>query len=364
MKTKAVRIDPGMFYPHYTSAAAATQHVLADLHRWGANTAFIFAASPIYGPYYQTQHPNLGKSTRFPGPDSYLRGENFLAVFANAAQRMGIRVIASFRMNQYQRLAEANPTWRSRVKDGDYVTRIYGDANWLWPLSAHVPGYRQWFGDMLQDVLIRIPELSGLDACEGNVAEGAEEGDGMPDRRLAIPGPVGSQNWREARADAMTELHSILLQACAGRESHFVHDLSVRKVGQQWNLTPGKAYAAGCGFDFDDIVGLGYTHPCLSAIWQQREGEYPGNFGPQFTANAADEFGHRYPGRTLLTHVEATNFAGIRPNPVQFGQAVKLALAHSSGVTVYSYDQMKEVKGGAYVDSAYGTQLAAAFATA
>ena len=306
----------------------------------------------------------MGRSGRIAGPDSYLRAENFLAVFANAAQAAGIRVIASFRMNQYQRCAEANPTWRSQTAQGDYITRIYGDANWLWPISAHSSAYRAWFRGMLEDVLARIPELAGLDACEGNVAEAGEEGAGMPDRRLTQPTPIGSTDWREARSAAMTDLHATLLDVCAGRESHVVHDLSVRQTNGHWNLTPGQAYAASCGFDWDNVIGLGYTHACLSAIWQQRAAEFPGNFSPASTAEFARQFAERYPGVTTLTHVEATRFGNIRPTPPQFGESVRKALVASDGVTVYSYDQLKEVRNGSYVDSAYGTAFKSALATA
>lgn len=372
MKTKAIRVDPGMFYGAYQTADLAVAGVLKDAQHWGANTIFVFAFSPVYGAYYPAQHPGSWKNSDF--------GDgNFLGKLTHAANAVGVKVVASIHLNWFEKLAAAHPDWVALRQDlTKYSTRPFGEAHPIYNLSAHVPAFGDWLEGLLNDLVQRVPGLHGLEACEATVAESAEQGQGMPDFHplakssflVAHPGHTFAPSdplWASHRSAALTNLHRRLKKVADthGMTSYAIHDLSTQD-GSEW-LTTSLDYANGCGFDWDALVAAGFT-PILSAIWQQRAFENqtavppkPFHYLPIWTASAAQQWATRYPAANRMLHVEVTPWIGahpkVTPTPDQFGEALGFALSGSQGTTVYSYDQLKVKESHPYKDNAYADAL-------
>lgn len=387
---KAIRIDPGMFSGVFPSADAAVQGVVDDLVRWKADTAFVFAYSPIYGAYYSTSYPGAWGT-------SFLAAQNFLPKFVTAAKAKNIKVVASYRMNHYQGApgADFHPEWRMLAQGNGSLPRPTYSWNGygvpINPLSAYAKGvggkgFADWFQGLLEDAKTRHPGLFGLEACEGNVAESFEEGATMPDFHpdaLADfssknPGkPFGGPEWRKHRAAGLTELHRRLKAVCGTTHKAFViHDLPC--AAAQTTLRDPDGYAAGCGFDWRAIAALGFDGLILSAIWQQRQqdacedGGDPSKFNPAWTGAAAAQFKALFPSANRYIHVEATRFPSFHqnkcpatPKPDELYDAIVQGLKNSSGVTLYSYDQLRRKNAaGKFVDNGYAVAVQEAFATA
>jgi hypothetical protein len=226
--------------------------------------------------------------------------------------------------------------------------------------------------------------VDGIEALEGNVAAGFEGGPNAPDYNkqslfhFAAAHPtahVGDDTWKQHRADGMTGLHSILLNAV--RSSHSIQAYVVNGLVTDpfntTNLMSFANYAKGCGFDWQGIFNLGFDVVVQEAIWQQLEqnaellGTSPGTFTPAWTSTAVDQFSAQLPGSTPvhLGHVEVTPFSlgskvVITPSPAQFQQALIAALTRTAGSSVYSYSQMK-TNG---VNNAYASVLRSVYTSA
>lgn len=349
-KIKGLRIDPGFYFrpngtPIFANPHIAAQTMVSDAASWGVNTLFIFAYSPDYGPVYHTNWTGTQVTNSLGQLD-------FLREIVRAANAHGIKVIASFRMNWESRIASQHPTWRSTLHNGTpYKTY----------LSAWNPAYQAWFKALLQDFVAVLPDIDGLEACEGNVLDCFETGQSAPDYSQAAHDafvakfhrqPVMDEAvWLQFRADGMTQLHSILHSAAAGRATYAIHDLP-SAGGATSNLFDLDAYAKACGFDFKAVSALGF-HMIQGAIWQQRRRDTgDAGFNPAWTTHAATLFRHlTLPGHgKRLTHVEVTPFfpndpvgSQVKPTDTEFHDALLAAGQVSDGVTVYSYHQLKDL---------------------
>ena len=410
---KAIRIDPGMFVPQFASTKAAIDGVIADLLRWKADAAFVFAYSPIFGAYYKT-------AVRQAWGTSFLKNDDFLRKFAKAASAKGLKVVASYRLNHYEGAPALGgtapvpfrPEWRMRIQrqvngvHAPYLFHGYGVP--IHPLSPYARSadltFADWF-QMLVTEAAAIPGLHGLEACEGNVAEGAEGPGDMPDFhpdalasfRLQFPGIApGGPEWRHDRSAGLTELHARLRKAAhdRGLKAYVIHDLPASNDSlhaQTKALAAGTApanelerrlelfhlgtYADLTGFDWPAIQQAGYDHHIVSAIWQQRRqdacalGFAPALFSPQWPAVAAQRFRQATGAASVMSHVEITpwpasgaNCPRLAPTAHQVEATIKQARANSSGVTIYSYDQLKQKNAqGKWVDNAYATAVRNAF---
>ncbi|AIE84761.1 hypothetical protein [Fimbriimonas ginsengisoli] len=358
MKMKGLRVDPGFLPLEMLDPAVSVPRIVADCKRWGVDTIFVFAFSPVFGAFYFTELPGAWRQQDLAAS----KEKNFLPKLIAAAHAQGIKVVASFRLNQYERIATAHPDWRVLRKNGQpYEVDLGGIKGH--PLSAWHPGYRAWFSSLMHDVVTLCRDLDGLEACEGTVAEGMEHGDVAPDYNAAAladfnrkhPGaPEGDLLWKRHRAEGMTGLHEILLHASQRLpqgQSYAIHDLVTERF-DSLNLMNPDTYADECGFDFKGIASLGYDRMIQGAIWQQREQNArllgkSGVFTPQWTDNAVKGFAGIFPtGKPILhAHVEVTPFlAGstvvVTPQPADFEKALGLALAGTQGSTVYSYHQL------------------------
>ncbi len=372
MKLKGLRVDPGYMTLTVPDPLVAAKAVIHDCLNYGVNTIFVFAFSPVYGAYYFTNylgswpHPKYGANA----------SNNFLGQLIPLAHQNGLKVVASFLMNQYQNIAQAHPAWRMLRGNGQpYQVAIGNDI--VTPLCAWHPDYRTWFQGLITDVTTRFPQLDGIEACEGNVAQGFEQDQTAPDYNpVAIqnfltnhPGArIGDKTWKQHRADGMSGLHQLLLTAVRRLPNALAYVINgtVTSPFNTTNLMSFDDYATGCGFDWRAVRTQGFDVVIQEAIWQQLEwnaellGTPAGTFTPTWTSSAVGQFATMMPGPkpVKMAHVEVTPFSigsriVITPTPAQFKIALAAALNGSQGATVYSYSQLKT--NGA--DNAYAQSL-------
>lgn len=375
MKLKGLRVDPGLLTQQYPAASAGAAAVVTDCKRYGVTTIFVFAFSPVYGRYYYSTLAGTWAGTTY-GTSA---PQSFLTEIISLAHAVGIKVVATFPLNLYQNIATRNPSWQTIRQNGQPYTMKYG-ASIVNPLSAWHPGFRTWFTNLIEDFLSRHPDVDGIEACEGNVANSFESGADAPDYNATAiqifseshPGAtVGGSTWVQFRADGMTGLHQIMFDAARNaRElpTYIVNSLACNY--QTSTLMSLAGYAAGCGFDWAAVAKIGFNNFIQETNWQQAEvngqesGLPAGTFSPDWTANAINQFAQRLPAHlpVKMAHVEVTTFSGktkagipfsIAPSVPQFKTALTEALAGSQGVTVYSYSLLKN---GA-VDNAFAGAL-------
>lgn len=357
---KGLRVDPGYMTQSIPDPAAAAAATVADCVKYGVNTIFAFAYSPVFGAYYYTQYEGAWAQTAYGASQT----DNFMGQLISAAHAAGLKVVAYFPLNMYQTLAASNPSWQSLCQNLQPYSIAFG-GYMVNPLCAWHPGYQTWFSGFIADALKRMPELDGIDASEGNVAAGFESGPGAPDYNPAAiqdfnqkysGGQVGDDTWKQHRADGMTALHQLFLAAVRAAEGvqAYVTNGLVTVQFNETTLMPLDLYAQGCGFDWQAVANLGFDYLVQETIWQQLEqnaealGTATGLFTPAWTASAIQQFAALLSGApgVKLAHVEVTPFGAapapvVAPTPPQFQQALSLALAGAQGTSMYSYSQLK-----------------------
>ena len=346
---------------------------MADCLSYGVNTIFVYAFSPVYGRYYYSTYPEAWPNSSY----GKTLSNNFLAQLLDIAHHNGIKVVASFPLNQFQGIATNHPDWQSLNGDGTPFTTSIG-PDIINQLCVWHPGYRNWYQGLIQDVVTRYPSLDGIEACEGNVNPSMNPSPNMPDHNPAAvqafneihPGaPASGDPWQQHRADGMSGLHQLFLQAAHTNpniKTYVVNGLVT--VFAQKNLMTFQDYALLCGYDWQAVGNLGFNFAIQEAMWQQMQWNYqslvphpdPNFYQPGWTSQAVAEFASRPlgAGTMKLAHVEVTPFVQhtpvvITPSPAQFQMALTLAFNGSAGTTVYSYSQLK--LGAA--DNAYGIAL-------
>ena len=363
MKLKGLRVDPGLLTQEYPTASAGAAAVVNDCKRYGVTTIFVFAYSPVYGRYYFSTLTGTWAETAY-GTNL---AQNFVAQIIELAHTAGIKVVATFPLNLYQNIAASKPSWRALRQNGQPYTMVYGQ-NTINPLSAWHPNFRTWFTRLIDDFLSRHPDLDGIEACEGNVANSFETGDVAPDYNTTATqifksqypsGVVGDSNWVKFRAEGMTGLHQIIFEAARNARdlpTYVVNSLAC--AYQTTTLMTPAAYADGCGFDWAAVANLGFNNFIQETNWQQAEvngqesGLAAGTFTVDWTSTAIHQFAQRLPAAVpvKMAHVEVTTFSGktpqgvafsVGPTVAQFKTALSEALAGSQGVTVYSYSLLK-----------------------
>jgi len=368
MKVKGLRVDPGYLFNASTTDAIAKK-VVADCKKLNVNTIFLMAFSPFYGAYYYTPWAGSWPQVDFGSTVE----KNFIGKLLPAAHAAGLSVVASFRMNLYEKIPGVSTDWNVLRKDhAPYTVPLDGTHSTVQRCAWH-PKFRTWFSQLLNDFVSLYPAIDGLEACEGSVAQAFESGVTEPDyNAFALadfqrkhPGANPSETvWKRHRSEGLIGLHEILLHATRRlpkAKAYVIHDLVTSPFDAAPLMDPD-VYADFCGFDWRGIASLGYDFLVQGAIWQQREqnaralGSPPGKFAPQWTGAAVKHFG------TLMTslsaarmaHVEVTPFPPVTPTPAQFADALKLAFNGSQGTTVYSYHQLYDSHGA---ENAYAAVL-------
>jgi hypothetical protein len=346
---KAIRFDPSYVYdlPELAglSSPDIAARVAADIASAGFNTVFLWVYSPVYGAFYNT---NYSMSHIEAG----IGREDFTRHFLTAAKARGLKVIALFHVNNYQKVWQQRPDWRVKNrKGGNY--RPFSD---VFPLSAFSPPYQSWLRGLLKDFLVRHPTIDGLEAFEAMVDyswnDGADYNVSANNTffRNFPQGRLGDSNWKKLQADALTLLQAIVFQEAnlLSKESHVVQTWSATPEGQLMN---SKDIADGCAFDFDGVLNLtGISKPkfiTIEVMWQQWLAEYG---SPYFNFNWVLSAGQQLKARvanraTPIVHIELSEFEGssgtIVPTDMQFLSDLTNAVSLGLPIDVYDYFQIK-----------------------
>jgi len=336
---RGMRFDPSYYYGKGYTARTLAQYIADQAYTNGVNTIFVMAYSPAYGAFYPTTYADTAVEGGF--------GQgNILGELITAAHAKKIKVVAWLPVNNFKKVWDNHPDWRSKKKDGSDYLPV---ANTYF-LSCWHDSFQSWYRGFLEDLLARYPNLDGIEAGEGivdwywnyeadyNLAASQKYLQQYPG------GTLGDANWKLYRAKGMTRLHEILISVAHSRGvgAYVVQTWTAKPDG---HLMTSAEIADGSGFDFDGIMSLADKPDYLMAelMWQQWAAEYsnPTTFNPDWTATARNEFISKVNGRVkALVHVELSAFGSYAPTPIQLETSLRYAATGTAGVDFYDHYQV------------------------
>ena len=351
LRSRGIRLDPSYFYTSHSgkSVQEIATDVMTNLSSVGTNTVYLYAYNSIYGAYYPTDY-------QYTNVEAGYGVMNIFAGLVAEAQKKKIKVIAVMPLNNFKTAWESNSSWRSKTSGGiDY--KPFADA---YLLSVSKPEFKTWYQGLIQDLVQRHPHISGVEAVEPTLDYSWA---GLPDQNQAAldkfnalePGSaVGSQNWRNFRAQEFTDFIALFNQKVHSldKETYLVQTWTADSSG---NLMDPTTIKNSSGFDFLGIGSLSGASRSdnfiCELIWQQWYGEYGNSiFSPDWISAASSSFISKMKtaGSTskLIVHIEISKFAGpytsIQPSLDQFKQTIQAAkTTPADGVSVYDYQQIR-----------------------
>lgn len=344
---RSLRVDPAYFadlYPRLSLPEIA-KTVIVNAKKSGVNTIFLYAYSPQHGAFYQTDYP----MTEI---EEHMGAQNIFNFVLEEAHHKNIKVIAVVPVNDFKTVWQTHADWRSKLQSGE----DYKPFARTFHLSAWHPSFRSWFSGYVQDLLMRFPKLTGIEAVEPTVdCLWTGEPDYNPvviaEFKKRFPqSPLSGEEWDKMRAEGITDLIRLM--------SRIAHEHKMLSgVVQTWpahldgTLMPPEMIRDAVGFDFDGVLNLQGNEKLDFVtgefLWQQWAGEYGGStFTPAWTRYAAKEFlkfvGHRSLG---VLHVEISPWSGqhstVTPTVNEFADTLREIRDMGAAIDVYDHSQLE-----------------------
>ncbi|MFV8258225.1 hypothetical protein ACNQKP_10475 [Bdellovibrio bacteriovorus] len=345
---RGLRVDPAYFsrlYPNQSIEAIA-RRVVTQAKRAGANTLFLYAYSPLHGSFYRTTYP-------FTEVEEQMGEDNVFLEVYNTARTQGLKVVAVIPVNDFKKLWEEHPDWRSKMRNGlDYkpFSRTHH-------LSAWHPAYRAWFRGYVHDLLQKFPDLYAIEAVEPTVDcfwTGEPDYNPVSNAEFQRRHPLaalGDATWLKFRAQGLTNLVAIMSTVAHEHNilSAVVHTWPAHATGR---LMSSEQIRDQVGFDFDGTLNLEGPEKIDIIVgeflWQQWAGEYGGSvFTPEWTRRASLDFVRFVSGRSLpILHVEISPWYGqdsmVQPTLQEFQRTLWAIRDLGYGIDVYDHSQIED----------------------
>lgn len=348
-RLRGLRIDTAYFYNLYPglSTSEIIKDVLRGAKSANVNTLFIYAYNPVYGALYLTDYiytsiePGYGRL-------------NIFKELTMAAKKNGLNVVAVVPVNNFKIAWDKNPKWRSKTAAGkDYLPTK--DA---YLLSAWHPKFRDWLKNFYTDLIMRNPDIDGIEAVEPFVDYNWDQQSDYNHVANAIyklhypNGNLGDQNWLDFRAEGLTDLIAIMNATAHSfnKLSYLVQTWPAKKNGELFTSTQIKN---NIGLNLDSILNLSGPKKLdfimAELMWQQWAAEYGADHFPiTWTRSATVEFIRFVNCRTkALVHLEISPFKGLRQNITPTAKEFKHSLISirdlNIGIDVYDHSQINYV---------------------
>lgn len=347
MKIRGLRVDPGLLAGFYRLPEEAAVGVVEDAVRHGVDHLFVLAFDHLRGAYYPSKAPNSWV-------DPVYGASGFLPKLLLQTAQAKIKVIGSFNLNRFDRIAELHPDMRVKT------TRMTAYDPPL--ISAYASGFRTTLKAILDDCVAQNPDLAGLEAYRTSVALRLEiNRDDIPDHhreatRLFLAKwpkePVMGMKWREYRSSGIANLHKTLFEASKTLfqgQAYACQELPT--IGPcDPTLMAFADYSRLSGFPWEKVQLFGLDGAILDASWQRREsGCGYGAFSPAWVLRAWAQFASMLDpisGAAPIAQVEATAYQTITgsvlaPTVDQFHESLARAFEAPGGSVASEYCELK-----------------------
>ncbi len=347
---RSIRIDPSYFYSQYPNlnAAQIAEKVISIAKLANVNTLFLYAYNSTYGAFYKTTYLMTTTEGGYGAVDIF-------GTILKAAKANGLKVFANMPVNDFERVWQLKPSWRSKKRNGtDYIP-----VNETHLLSAWHPGYKTWLAGFYKDFLVNYPAVDGIEAVEPMIDYyWNKESDYNPNSNAEFKARyptsyLGSGTWLRFRAQGLTNLVALMSQAthAAGKKSAVVQTWAIKSDG---TLFTSQSMRDGMGFGFQELLNLAGTSKVdfisVEFMWQQWKAEYGiALFNPAWTRGAAQSFMNFVAGRSFpIIHIEISPFDGsvgsVTPTVLDLHNSIKAVADIAPGIDVYDYNQIESMK--------------------
>lgn len=332
---RAVSLDPADYVAKERDAGKLAEDLVDRFAENGINTIYVNAYNVDYGAYYQTDYAYNELA-------EYGAGD-LVDKLIEAGHARGMRVFAAVYDHQHKGAWEANPAWRAKDAAGRDYSPDGSDVQYY--LSIAHPEARKWWLGFLRDLLVRHPDLDGIELREPIVNWWGKEADYNPAftasfRAKHPKAPLGGKQWLSFRAAELTRFldSETALVHSLGRD---VHVSTVAYSHPDGTLLTNEEEANATGFDVQALLA-GRNQPeavKIEFIWQQWAAVYGRvAFNPRWTREALKAYLARTgANERLIAHIELTDFGRTGMTVDEFYQTLLYAQVPGMvGVDFYS----------------------------
>ncbi len=324
---QGVRFDPSYYYNLKKPIKTFADSITTFWHNQGINTVFFKAYDPIYGAVYKTNY-RYNKTTDYSKSD-------FLKIFIESCHKKNIQIIIWVSVLEHKGAWDANADWRIKQADGSDLIPEPGKVL----LCYNNPQVRKWWNGFLQDIILRYPQIDGIDIAEpasiwkGNTVCQCNNCKNIGDHL--------SSEFIEKRASDFT----VFLEECFKivKQAKLKTCLTLTITADRKNfLYPFNQQKRYSGIDLDNLLSSNFKPDWFSCevLWQQWADLYddPLNFSPEWTKKAIEQCLQMISGRThCISHVELTSLGPVEVTPQELASSIRAS--RSAGLeSVEFYD--------------------------